>query len=345
MGKKGIAIIFSFIIIVVLTVLGSAILLRSISESNLARRNLENKQAFWLAEAGISEALTQLKTNYNLSSVGPANLGPGRYAVTIAPSGTKRIVSSTGYVPATGEARATRSLQAVVTQVTISDPFYSHAIYASGEVEISGSAYTVTNNQPSPDNKAIIYGGEYQVNHPEGISGTVTYDSSISPLPMLDFQNLLNTSTSQGNVYNATRLNNVKKGTDSFPSSFWYSPGVPNVVYVQSDLELNGNIGQIGGFFVVVGNVITNPSATAEAEINGNGQIDGCIYTRGEFEINGGGGNLNINGGVWAGHEAELKGTASITYNATYMDALATLMGGAQTTTQVYSWGETQSPY
>jgi hypothetical protein len=139
---------------------------------------------------------------------------------------------------------------------------------------------------------------------------------------------------------------------DSFPDSFWYSEptdpndpttGTPNVVYVESDLELNGNVGTIGGFFVVAGDVITNPDDTSDATINGNGEIDGVVYTLGEFRINGGGGGLNVNGGVWAGEEARLNGNAHIAYTEDYMAALEALDINVEV--QITSWRDTQNPY
>ena len=52
---------------------------------------------------------------------------------------------------------------------------------------------------------------------------------------------------------------------------------------------------------MVVGDVLTNPDAAEEASVNGVGTIEGVIYTRGDFDVNGGAGNLNVNGGVWSG--------------------------------------------
>lgn len=352
MNKKGIALILVFSIITVLLILGSVILYRSISERNIARRYLESTQAFWLAEAGVNKAVKELRSNYNITSISQTALGTGGYQVAIFPNdATRRTVTSTGYIPSSGPARVTRVIQAMVKQ-QIPSGFYDYAVYSAGEVDFNGNSYSVANNQPVPDNQAVLYADEFDVSHPENITGTTTQDASISPLALLNFQQLYNISQSQGNVYNTTRLNNVKKGTDSFPGDFWNvaptdpndpTTGTPNVVYVLSDLELNGSVGTIGGFYVVVGDVITNPSATYDASINGNGQINGAIYTRGEFEVNGGGGGLNVNGGVWAGQEIELNGNAHITYNWDYMEAISGL--GINADVQLVGWEDTQNPY
>ena len=131
-----------------------------------------------------------------------------------------------------------------------------------------------------------------------------------------------------------------------FPTSFWYDTSdpnpanwIPNVVYVEDDLVLNGNIGTIGGFFVVVGDVISDPDTTTSTLINGNGFIDGCVYSTGEFRVNGGGATgLNVLGGVWSGSDgALLNGTVDIKYHAPYMDAIRYVISPSASL-QMISW-------
>ena len=144
----------------------------------------------------------------------------------------------------------------------------------------------------------------------------------------------------------------VKIGDDSFPDTFWYSEptepsdpttGTPNVVYIDSVLSLNGNVGTLGGFFVVVGDVITNPLNTEDLSINGNGQIEGVVYTRGVFRINGGAGGLNIDGSVWAGEEARLNGNSHVSYNPYFVQSIEGLP--IDFDVQIVSWRDTQNPY
>ena len=343
MNKKGIALIITFAIILVLTILGAAIISRSISENNIAKRYSETTQAFWLSEAGINRALYELRNNYSLGSIAPTQSGSGGYQVTISQSGQNRIVTSTGYLPFSGQVRASRSIEAVMSK-SIPPNFYDNAIYSAGEVDLNGNSYSITGD--------IRYADE--IDNTGNVNGTITQDPSINPLARFDFQELRDRSSQQQNVYvmSGNQLVNEATGQQSFPGSFWYSPptdpddpttGTPNIVYIEGDLQLNGNIGTIGGFFVVVGDVLNNSGATYDATVNGNGQIEGAIYTRGEFRINGGGGNLNINGGVWAGEEAELNGNAQVSYNNSYMNAIGNLNLAADV--QISSWRDTQNPY
>ena len=103
-------------------------------------------------------------------------------------------------------------------------------------------------------------------------------------------------------------------------------------------MELSGNV-TAGGFFLVVGNVLTDPNVTTDTEITGNVTVNGCIYSTGEFELKGGGNSLNVNGGIWAGDEAELDGNAKVTYNAGYMAAVKNFVDNASSgTIQLLSW-------
>jgi len=357
MNRKAAALILTCILIVVLVVLGAATLSRSITENRLAQNNLEIIQAFWLAEAGLNQALDSLRGNFNIAAgtgvwSGSLSLVEGEYSVDLgAISGQERTVTAHGFIPSQAQSRHQRTIEATARQ-QIPPNFYDHAVYSAGDVDFNGNSYSVSNNESPPDNKAVIYSGEYDVQQPGNINGTSTQDSSISPLARLDFPQLLSLSQGQGNVYDESRLDDVKNGDDSFPGSFWYAApsdpsdpttGTPNIVYVTEELNLNGNIGTIGGFFVVAGDVITDPDEQDDTVINGTGQIDGVVYTRGTFRINGGGGNLNIDGGVWAGEEARLNGNAHVTYNKDYMSAIQSL--GINADAQFISWRDTQNIY
>lgn len=338
--NRGTAMLLSYLVIVVLLITASIFVMRTINEKNFSYRFKESKEAFNLAEAGINMALIQLRQDYDYSGGSSVNLGRGQYSVSIAnilPD--KRQIISSGFIPSSANFRSKRGIEAVVRKY-IPPNFYDNAIYTAGELDLNGNAYAV--------NGDVIYGEEEVAGNTQNITGTITQDTSINPLAGLNFQQLYQISQSQGNVYDEARLDDVKKGTDSFPASFWYSPpsdpndpatGVPNVVYIEGDLTLNGNIGTIGGLFVVVGDVLTNPLGTYDATINGNGMIDGFVYTRGEFQINGGGGGLNVNGGVWAGEEAELNGNATVSYNQDYADAIRAL--DIDPGIQIVSWRET----
>lgn len=384
MNKRGIALILGFAVIMILAILGSVIISRSINESRIAKRYTESVQAFWLAEAGVNRALRELKAAY--VTTGSAlwltevdfdqNADNGAYSITLEDvmigGQTHKKVTARGFIPYTGAQRAERFIEAVMSRY-IPPNFYDNAVYSAGTVDFNGDTFIVRNDTPEtnpcsdplnppPCNDTVLYAGTFEVQKPENIIGAPSVqDSSISPLALLDFQQLRNLSAAQQNVYvkSGNKLINEATGLEGFPTDFWYNDkidndgdgtidesddgGPPNVVYVESDLTLKGNIGTIGGFYVVVGDVLTNPDGTYDATIDGNGQVAGVIYTRGQFSINGGGGGLNVLGGVWAGEEVELNGNANITYNKDYMSAIKGL--DINPGVQIESWRDTQNPY
>ncbi len=333
---KAAVLITACIITVFLGIIGIAFVIRSIQERNLSAKHIDSVRAFWLAEAGVSRALDELRNNYSQCGTnvweGSLSTVNGGYSIDSICVGSVRTVTSRGFVPYSGPSRVQRIIT-VSIEKDIPPNFYDNALYSGGDIDINGSTASIEGD--------VRYAG--QCDNPTNINGNVMQDSSISPLALLDFQQLLTISQSQGNYYDEARLDSG----DDFPTSFWYSPptdpndpstGTPNIVYVTEDLELRGNVGTIGGFFAVVGDVITSPDDTQDATINGNGQVEGMIYTRGEFRINGGGGNLNIDGAVWAGEEVRLNGNAHVSFNQDYMSAAEAL--GINSDAQVVSWEE-----
>jgi len=226
-----------------------------------------------------------------------------------------------------------RSVEAIVQQ-KIPPNFFDNAIWAAQNLDLRGNTYDVIGN--------VLHGDTSPAGNLGRITGTTTYDPEAHPLPRFSFKELYDMAAAQGNVYDEGRLT---PGPSVFPTSFWFRPptnpadpttGIPNVNYVTTDLVLNGNIGTIGGFFVVVGNVLTDPTSEEDTTINGNGRIAGAVYTTGDFRVNGGAGRLNVDGGVWAGDEARLNGYVTVSYNKAYMDALRALRLNADV--QILSW-------
>jgi len=324
MNKKGVALILVLVIVLVLVILGGAMLSRSIAEVNLSNRYLESVQAFWLAESGINQALIDLRLDYNTTSVASTTFGVGGYsaAITVNLDGT-RTVTSTGFIPSSGTPRIQRILESVVNRLPHTPAnFFDNAVYSSGDITLSGAAYSVTGD--------VIYSGTLTGTDSE-ITGDVTDDPSITPVARLDFDQLKTISQGQGNYHDADNLDGP------FPASFWFdeAAGIPNVVYLEGTFTLTGN-NSLGGFYVVGGDVVY------DATLGGNVNVEGAIYTLGSFTLNGGGNVLNVNGGVWSGGDTTIEGSSDIAYNADYMNAIKNL--GIVTTVQMLSWDDTQDP-
>jgi len=324
MTRRGIALVLSLIVIVVLSIFGVAIISRSVSESRLTQRYMESTQAFWLAEAGINRALNELRSDYSTtgSNLWPTNLGAGRYYANVTADGQDRVVDGIGVIPASGTPSATRSVRATMSKVANIPPnFYDNAIYSGGNVVLNGSSFEVEGN--------VRYADTISGNTGRITGGDTIADPSINPLAHLDFDQLRSISIAQNNYVPASVRN------PSFPTSFWYdeAQGIPNVIFIESGLTITGNK-TYGGFFVVGGEVVYDVS------IAGTAEIEGAIYSLGNVSIRG---SAEIEGGIWSGRTATIGGNADIDYNATYMAAISNL--GINTVVQIILWEDTQNPY
>ncbi|MDD2752005.1 MAG: hypothetical protein PHN59_02630 [Candidatus Omnitrophica bacterium] len=77
------ALIFAYLVIMVLTIMGSAFLARSISENNLTIRHSDSARAFWIAESGIAQAYFNW-ANSIAQPVGAVNFAGGTYTINTA---------------------------------------------------------------------------------------------------------------------------------------------------------------------------------------------------------------------------------------------------------------------
>ncbi|UCB56563.1 MAG: type II secretion system protein [Candidatus Omnitrophota bacterium] len=144
--KKGIMLIACYLVVVVLSILGSAFLIRSVGEKRIAERERDTIKALYLAEAGIDDAARGIYVTFagnfpnpqpddfnwfNLLNEprgdnppephydGPptdASLGDGTYTVTIvsatvdAAGGADVVLESTGTIGATNVSRTVRTV-------------------------------------------------------------------------------------------------------------------------------------------------------------------------------------------------------------------------------------------
>ncbi len=310
--KGGIALFVVLVLMVVLLVLGGALLSRSISENRLAERHARSMRAFWLAEAGVDRALEELRVNYNAWS-GATNsitLGNGQYRVcSVVQQGSNWIVTAIGGVPLVATNAVIRGIEAEVYK----DTPPNGAFYTPKNFGSNGDAYVVEGDG---------FAGSTSGNT-NNVTGTISLVVPGTGLPALDYEKLRQMSITQG-YYTDGDLK-ITPTTEGLPPSFWQdeSAGIPNIIYINGSLTTKGNIPAIGGIFVVVGDVITDPDVTEDSIMSGNGEIQGVIYVRGEFIINGGGQGLNVTGGVWAGEDITLNGKATIEYNADYVVEMA----------------------
>ncbi len=332
-NKGGIVLLIALAFLVLFLTMAVLHISTTTSDLKVVKRTADSLRAFSLAESGVQKALYEIRKDFSWAGEGPLPISwngsdKGEYEVIVTDieDGKKRIVS-TGYFPRKSGEYAKRSIEAEISPSTPNN-FYDNAIFAGEDVDLNGN-YSVNGN--------ILYGESI---NPAGLGQEFEGD-----FPLLNFEQIRAIAVSQvngngqNNLYTQADIDNNKP----FPTSFWFDEalGIPNVVYVETNLVLRGNVGTLGGFYVVAGDVITNADAEADTTINGNGSIDGCVYTLGDFRINGGGSGLGVTGGVWGRDEVRLNGNATVTYDGGYMDAIRGLNIGF--VAQITSWKEDYS--
>jgi len=316
------------------------------SHVRTSQHNVAASQAMYLAESAAEQAKLALRNNFltAFGDSGTAVFGEGEYFYNIANSpdadATKRLITAYGAIPDFDNPTSNRTVEVVVqSDSNLPVNFWDKAIYSAGKITANGNRYTVTGD--------CITGDKFVHAH-DLIPGAETVDPSVAPLTRLNFEYLKALAESQvtagkDNYFTAAEL----EAGATLPSSFYFEApdplvpgdtGIPNIVFIEGNLTLNGNWPDIGGFLVVVGSILTDPDATADATINGNGTINGVVYTLGEFTVNGGATGINLNGGVFAAETATMNGKTTVTYNQEYMDSIDAM--NIPTGLTVLSWNE-----
>ncbi len=234
-----------YMVISILVILATSFATRSISEKRVATKEKDSIQAFWIAEAGLDMAISNLAAT-SLSGT----LGSGNYSTqTTSISSTQYLITSTGGVPGldtTDPNNIVRSITAIVEQPTISgDPSgVTSAIAANGDIDVIGSS---------------------EVNGEIDENATFDFEDIFGLSKEFMENNASNIYTDPGNnvtpVVNSTWINASSEITIS--DSNWEGSGL---LVVNGDLKITG--GNFEGVLWVIGSL----------SISGNPIISGAIF-------------------------------------------------------------------
>ncbi|MFA5411583.1 MAG: pilus assembly PilX N-terminal domain-containing protein [Candidatus Omnitrophota bacterium] len=114
MNNRGIALILSYVVIMVLTIFASAFIARTVSDTNLTARYMDSTKAFWVAEAGLNQAYYNYKNSIP-QPVGPVDFpGGGTYTID---AGNLLAVKVTGIFGRTNTQRTVQASLVAVPQL------------------------------------------------------------------------------------------------------------------------------------------------------------------------------------------------------------------------------------
>jgi len=353
MDKKGVAFLTTIILLGIVIIVSAALSCMLLRDAFTVKRLKASSQAYYLAEAGIEEAIEYLWDNeFNLSRFPiERNLGAGDITVNLNTS--KWASKSILLIVSTGTVRGIS--RTIKTEVKANiPPSFNYAILSSGKILVSqlgevhcNSAIGIHSNNPALGgifttsavdvvgvfSPCWVYGNASAVGVArERLQGTITgtdldYQPAVS-LPSFNtdffnyYYNLANTS---GNVYTPA------DGTENFTTDLAPSKGV---IYVNGNVSLEGNItitgcivatGDIWVNFITRGEVTQNQVGNLPALMSRGGGIwvwdpttlNGLIYAAGNitfFSLLGQFGDIYVNGSIMSNGNVTVMDRANINY-------------------------------
>ena len=135
--KRGFILVFSMLVLVFLFIFAIAFFTKSINENNFTKRYVNSLRAFWLAEAGIAKAITNLPS---LSTSGALGGDGYVYSATVTDLNDSYYqISSWGFAFMRGVGTISRRLIAIVEAGDIDSDKFKYAIETTTDLVIKGS--------------------------------------------------------------------------------------------------------------------------------------------------------------------------------------------------------------
>ncbi len=138
MNKHGIALVFAFLVSLVLFILLGSFFIKSINENNLVKRYINSTHAFWAAEAGVAQAKINLPNSTQGTVGGYSYQTTSVYRTTIN-NRDYYDITSTGMVNLPGGGQITRTLNAVAETGPIDESKFIYAIDAANTLCFGGN--------------------------------------------------------------------------------------------------------------------------------------------------------------------------------------------------------------
>ncbi len=193
-------------------------------------------------------------------------------------------IIATGKVKRGGTTVAKRQIKIKATIIDSSSAGPVPGVHTDGNIEGTGPPNNSHLDMDNPTTGAnVTYG--------DGINNVTSGSESgppgivYRPAHPLDENVFKALATDQGHYHsgNFSASNNYPNG------SYYYSGSVPNIIYVNGDLTINGNM-EIYGVYWINGNTTV---------FNGNYRVNGIIICEGNLTMNGGGAlSPNLDGGI-----------------------------------------------
>jgi hypothetical protein len=277
--SRGYILLLALVFIAVFLSVAAALMTYVMQYSASGRYRIAERQAVYLAEAGIDKAVYSLNQNQSYSGESNTVLGSGRFtvAVTNAGTNTKRIVA-TGEVVNNGRVIARR-------KVTANAAINTSVVAFRFGVQVGIGGLTM-------DNNSSVVGNVYASGNITGSQATVTGDATVSGASGLlsgitvggnAWAHTLSNCSVAKNAYYTTISSCPVTGT-KFPSSTNAEDAEMPIMQEEIDEweETAEDGGVIAGPYTVSGTQILGPK-----KINGNLIVNGTLYLTGPVWVAG----------------------------------------------------------
>lgn len=304
MNKQGVALIFSLLVVIILSILLGSFFLSSMSENSSVKRYVNSARAFWAAEAGLAAAVKDLPNNISDTHLDNYSHYQANTAFRATINTTDYYdINSTGIIALPSGGYVNRTVNAVAKSEVASNPDkFQYALHAANNICFSGNC---------DDGKADRYIVPLTCNNHTCWKDS---DANINSRDMFGYE--LSEISAIATHY-----------TDSnFPGA------VSGVTWVDvtggGSLHLSGNTAG-SGILIINGNT----------DIQGTYDFSGIIYVLGTFVA--ARGDFTAQGSVVVANAAgvdDVSGSAEFRFNAT---AIQIAIGNLPAKKEIVSWRET----
>lgn len=135
--SKGIALILCIFVILVVFILAGSLFYKVINENSLVSRYVNTVRAFWVAEAGIAEAINNLPAPAVSGSLGDYNYSAQTSYRTTINSSNYYDINSTGIVNA-GGSQVSNTIKAIVKTGAVDPTKFQYGVAAANDLCFGG---------------------------------------------------------------------------------------------------------------------------------------------------------------------------------------------------------------
>jgi hypothetical protein len=270
MNKRGMALVFALLVVLVLSILLCSFFLTSINENNLVKRYINSMRAFWVAEAGLAQAIRDIFGVSNSGKLGDYDYTWTSTKWTTMLGNDYYNIVSTGIVTLPGGVEIKRQISAVGKTTAVDPDKFQYSLGSSGDLcfggNCKGDATKYVHPQPLLPNPPVN-----PVQYPVE-TNCYGHDCWQEKNTGINFQNLFNYQASEVKAL----ADHVYTPAD-FPGT-----GISGVTWVDVPTDPPGQQLTIGGGS---GGDYTSPNGTGILIINGDVELAGNYVFRGIIYI------------------------------------------------------------